>query len=178
MTTPKTRELFILRHAKSDWDSAAKSDFDRPLAKRGKKDAPAMGKWMKERKLIPDHIVSSPAERAKQTIQAITHELDFDKKNDKKNIHFDERVYLADLQMLLEVLAECPKKANKVMLVGHNPGLEQLLEYLVAGELPFSDSGKLITTGALAHVSMPYDWTKPLHHCGSLINLTRPKDIC
>ena len=65
------RELLILRHAKSAWDTNAPSDFERPLAKRGRRAAPRVGRWLEEQGLIPDHVVSSPAERAKQTVIAV-----------------------------------------------------------------------------------------------------------
>jgi phosphohistidine phosphatase len=172
MAKSRQRELFILRHAKSDWESEAETDFDRPLAKRGNKDAPAMGKWMKKQKLLPDHIVSSPAERAKQTIYAVTKELDIA----KKHVHFDKKIYMGNLEVLLKVLAECPQKAKTVMLVGHNPGLDELLQYLVR-DPPLTGSGKLITTACLARIALPDDWAHLPRHCGTLISITRPRDI-
>jgi phosphohistidine phosphatase len=172
VATPKQRELYILRHAKSDWDSSAQSDFERPLAKRGKKDAPAMGEWMAKQKIKIDYIASSPAERAKQTVYAVVKELDIA----KKEIHFNDKIYMASLESLLRVLGEIPKKANKVMLVGHNPGLDDLLQYLVK-DPPLTESGKLLTTACLARITLPQDWTQLQRHCGSLIDLTRPRDI-
>ena len=69
------RQLILLRHAKSSWDSGAKRDFDRPLNKRGLRNAPRMGRWLKEKGLVPDHIVSSPAKRAEFTVNAVIGEL-------------------------------------------------------------------------------------------------------
>jgi phosphohistidine phosphatase len=172
MAISKQRELYILRHAKSDWGSDAKSDFDRPLAKRGKKDAPSMGKWLAKQNLKIDFIVSSPAERAKQTIYAVVKELGIS----KKEIHYNEKIYMASLETLLQVLEESPKKAKKVMLVGHNPGLDDLLQYLVK-DPPLTESGKLLTTACLAQITLPEDWTQLQRHCGKLVNLTRPRDI-
>lgn len=172
MTTAKQRELYILRHAKSDWDSDAKSDFERPLAKRGKKEAPAMGKWMAKQKLKIDYITSSPAERAKQTIHAVVKELGIA----KKEIHFNEKIYLASLETLLKILGKTPDKAKNVMLVGHNPGLDDLLQHLVE-DAPLTESGKLMTTACLARINLPEDWTQLQRHCGNLISLTRPRDI-
>ena len=174
MTSSKQRELYILRHAKSDWLSGAESDFDRPLAKRGKKDAPAMGKWMNRHKVKIDYLISSPAERTRQTVHAIIKEINIS----KKDVHFDERVYLASVETLLQVLGECPGDAQKVMLVGHNPGLEDLLKHLVdESQLPLTASGKLLTTASLAHVSLPQDWSRLGLHCGKLISFTRPGDL-
>ena len=172
MATSHQRELYILRHAKSDWDSDANSDFERPLAKRGGKDAPAMGKWMAKQHLKIDYVTSSPAKRAKQTIYAVAEELGIG----KKEIDFNDKIYLASLETLLKVLGKTPKKANHVMLVGHNPGLDDLLQHLVKNA-PFTDSGKLMTTACLARISLPEDWSQLQRHCGTLISLTRPRDI-
>ena len=174
MAASKHRELYILRHAKSDWDSTAESDFERPLAKRGEKDAPAVGKWMHKQKLKADYIISSPARRAKQTIHAVSKELGVS----KQDIHFNEKIYMAGVETLLQILAECPKNTKKILLVGHNPGLDDLLQYLVAKQqLPFTQSGKLLTTATLARVGLTDDWSHLQRHCGDLISLTRPGDI-
>jgi phosphohistidine phosphatase len=98
------RQLYILRHAKSAWDTDAPADFDRPLAKRGQKDAPRIGKWMHTHGLKPDVVISSPALRAKQTAIAVCGKLKF--KQDA--IQFDERIYEASSRTLLQVLADIP----------------------------------------------------------------------
>ena len=121
-----------------------------------------------------DYLISSPAERTRQTVSAVVKELH----TPKKDIHFDERGYLASVEMLLKVLKDCPGDAKKIMLVGHNPGLEDLLKYLVEeSNLPVTASGKLLTTASLAHVSLPNDWKRLDSHCGSLISFTRPSDL-
>jgi len=168
-----SRELLILRHAKSDWASGAMSDFDRPLAERGRKDAPRLGKWMRDQGLNPAYVVSSPAVRATETAKAVVRSLEFQ----AKDIAFDERIYLAHLRTLLEVLASCPPDADPVMLVGHNPGLDELVEYLCEGELPLSDSGKLMTTCALARIELPDDWRKLPPGAGELLSLTRAREL-
>ena len=115
---------------------------------------------------------SSPAERAKQTVYAVVKELDIS----KKEIHFNDKIYMASLESLLRVLGEIPKKAHRVMLVGHNPGLDDLLQYLVK-DPPLTESGKLLTTACLARITLPQDWIQLQRHCGSLIDLTRPRDF-
>lgn len=173
MNQRKKYQLFILRHAKSDWGTSATTDFDRPLSKRGEIDAPNMGKWMHKNKLAPDITISSPAKRATQTVNAVINELDIP----KPAIHFDKRIYLASLDTLLKVISECPKNKTKLMIVGHNPGLEELLEYLAQGDLPYTQSGKLLTTANLACIELPDDWQQLEPHCSKLITLTRPKEI-
>lgn len=166
------RELFILRHAKSDWSDAAQSDFDRPLNRRGEKDARTMGEWMREHYLYPAIILASPALRARQTVVGIGRALEIP---DEK-IRFDERLYLAPLQTLLKILAGVPIEYNSVMLVGHNPGLDELVSYISADNVPLSDSGKLMTTAALAHFKLPAAWDE-LRESAQLVNMIRPREI-
>jgi phosphohistidine phosphatase len=171
--TQHSRHLLVLRHAKSDWNSGADSDFDRPLAKRGIKDAPLMGRWMKKHNIVPGYIVSSPALRAKQTIEAVAKELGIT----KDKIHFDDNIYAASLNTLLNILAACPKASKSILLVGHNPGLDDLVEYLCGNELGYTKSGKLMTTAALAQIAMPEHWDSLPRHCAGLIAITRPKEL-
>ena len=113
------RRLLVMRHAKSDWDSGPGSDFDRPLAKRGERDAPRMGRWLREQALIPDRVVSSPAVRARQTCLLVCEALAIK----KGQIHWEPEIYAAEVTTLLNVLARCPEKTQRLLLVGHNPGL-------------------------------------------------------
>ena len=167
------RELFILRHAKSDWDSGAPTDFERPLNKRGTKDAPLMGRWMKERGLLPDWIVASPAKRAEETVKAVVKALGFA----KKQIHWEQRVYEASVRDLSEVLAAVPKKAERVMLVGHNPGLEELVAYLAhRDELPDPPFG-FLKTATLVQLWMPEEWARLRPGCAQLVQIMTPKMV-
>ena len=168
-----SRELWLLRHAKSAWDAPAASDFDRPLAPRGAKDAPKMGRWLHAEGLRPQHIVSSPALRARQTIEAVAEALGLP----AAKIHFDERIYMASRDTLLQVLGDCPSKAKQVLLVGHNPGLDALLEYLCGRDLPYQADGKLMTTAALARIRLKNDWQQLDSGVGTLLQLKRPKSL-
>jgi phosphohistidine phosphatase len=167
------RELLILRHAKSDWDSVATGDFDRPLAKRGKSDAPKVGAWLYREGLVPDLVVSSPAERAKQTAAKVCKCLDIK----KKQIVWDPDIYEAEVPRLLSVLSRCPADAATVLLIGHNPGLEQLLMHLVGEDLEIPDDGKLLPTATVARLEMPDVWDSL--PCGSaqLVSITRPRNL-
>ena len=169
-----SRQLLILRHAKSAWDTDAPTDFERPLAKRGKKDAPRVGRWLRQQGLIPDYVVASPAERAKQTTNKVCRELGV-KKNQVK---WEPRIYEGDTQDLLKVLADCPQKAKTVMLVGHNPGLEFLVEYLCKEkDLPEPADGKLLPTAAVAHLRMPTNWKQLETAVAGLISITRSRSL-
>ncbi|MBF0097247.1 MAG: histidine phosphatase family protein [Magnetococcales bacterium] len=181
-----TRQLYILRHAKSAWDTDAASDFDRPLAKRGQKDVPLMGAWMKEEKLIPEYVVSSPAERAKQTVIGVCQVLDIK----EKKITWDRRIYGADTEELLEVLSELPSKCQSVLIVGHNPGLESLAAFLVgdlsqkATELnpngslnsEFGDYG-VVKTATLLHLEMELSWDALKQRCATLQQIKYPRAL-
>jgi phosphohistidine phosphatase len=167
------RELLIMRHAKSDWDSSARRDFDRPLAKRGKRDAPRVGAWLYREGLVPDLILSSPAERARATVIKVCKRLDIN----RQEIHWEERLYEAETTTLLDVLGQCPAQSSTVLLVGHNPGLESLLRYLTDNDFDPPEDGKLLPTAALARLEMPADWSRLARGCATLISLTRPKHL-
>ena len=166
------RQLFLLRHAKSDWSNNL-PDFDRPLAPRGIKNAGQMGRWMHRQRLHPDYIVASPARRAEQTITLVTEQLQID----RTQIHFDRAIYIAYISELFSLLGEIPATAQRVMLVGHNPSFDQLLEYLSDTENELSDSGKLMATCSLARLDMPDDWNKLRPGCATLIALDRVKNL-
>uniref|UniRef100_A0A1S7LEX3 Putative phosphohistidine phosphatase n=1 Tax=Magnetococcus massalia (strain MO-1) TaxID=451514 RepID=A0A1S7LEX3_MAGMO len=168
------RHLILMRHAKSAWDTDVPTDFERPLAKRGRRDAPRMGKWMSREVLLPDHVVSSPAERARETIVAVSKVLDFK----KRKINWDDRVYGASLEDLTAVLADVPHKSKQVLLVGHNPGLELLLSYLVGPVKRDSMYGfGMIKTATVVILQMPNDWDALRPGCASIKQIISPKDL-
>jgi phosphohistidine phosphatase len=142
-----THELLLLRHAKSDWSVEA-DDFSRPLNKRGRRAAKKIGRWLHEQNLTPDTILSSPAMRALSTAQRVCRQLNIN----ESAIIVDPRIYEADALTLLDILkTDCHE--HRVLLVGHNPGLEDLLLRLVPDSIPLSANGKCLSTAALAHLS-------------------------
>ncbi len=167
------RHLFLLRHAKSSWDSDVPSDFERPLAQRGLKDAFRIAAWMGSRGIVPDHIVSSPAVRAIQTVQQICVRLALP----EELVRRDEHLYLASLATLLQVLAGVPATAGFPLLVAHNPGLDELLLYLCGEGLPYTGSGKLMTTAALVRIELPDEWSRLPARCGKVIDFIRAKEL-
>ncbi len=138
--------LYILRHAKSDWSVASRSDFDRPINKRGRKNSKLLGQWMDEHEHYPDMIISSPAVRAKETAERITQQL---QACDKDAVHYDNNLYLADVDTLLEKITLYKYGVNSLLLIGHNPGLDQLVELLANGIALNRKEGKLMTTATL-----------------------------
>ncbi len=120
------KRLILIRHAKSSWDEPEQADYDRPLAKRGKNDAPQMGKRLKILGTKTDLIISSPAKRAIDTIRIVAEEIGYPKKRIKENREF----YEAGMNDLLDVLHRVDNVHNDVMLCGHNPGLTDLSNFL------------------------------------------------
>jgi len=159
------KKLLLLRHAKSSWKDTNVRDFDRPLNQRGLKAAPQVGKLMRKRKVEPDVVLSSPAERARQTA-----ELTLESAQSNLKIRFDERIYEASAGRLLEVVAQIEDSANVAMLVGHNPGMEELLE-LLTGEK------ERLPTAALSCIELNIEkWGKVREKTGKLEWLVTPKE--
>ena len=173
MDNKKRYELLVLRHAKSAWEAPSLQDYDRPLSDRGWLNAPLIGRWMRDCGLIPELILSSPALRAKQTALAVAAELSFD----EQTIDFKEHLYLADLSILLNTVRACDSAKTRILLVGHNPGLDALVEYLCKSKPPRTNHGKLMTTAALAHIALPMQWKNIAQASGELKNLIRPKEL-
>ena len=120
------KKLYIIRHAKSDWSNESLDDFDRPLNKRGKKNAPFMGKLLYKKEIVPDLIISSPAYRARETARIIAEKIGY-----HEEIMYNEYVYEATLRTILDVTVFIEDDYDDVFLVGHNPGLNMLAFYLV-----------------------------------------------
>lgn len=167
-----SRELLILRHGKSDW-SVDVDDFHRPLEDRGKRGAQRMAIWLQRQGLTPDYVISSPAERALVTAEKTCKAMGMSAEVIKQ----EKRAYEADLDDLLDILSDCPKKARRVMLVGHNPGLEQLLLYLAGTVVDLPEDAKLLPTATLARLVMPDSWKKLGSGCASLESITRPNTL-
>jgi len=167
------RELLVLRHGKSDWTSGAERDFDRPLAKRGRKASKRMGEWLRDSGLAPDHVVSSPAERARQTVERFCEAAGLD----ASAIEWAPAVYDAELVDLLSVLGNCPPAARRVLLVGHNPGLEELVRHLGGESVQIPADGKLVPTATIARLEMPDDWQRLPAGCARLAELTRARSL-
>jgi len=167
-----TRELMILRHGKSDWD-AGTDDFHRPLKDRGKRGAQRVGAWLRLQGLAPDYVISSPAERASVTAEKACKAMGMN----AAAIQRERAVYEASTGELLQVLADAPDSAQRVMLVGHNPGLEELLVYLARESIAYPADGKLLPTATLARLAMPDSWQGLHAGSGALLSITRPAEL-
>jgi phosphohistidine phosphatase len=159
------KTLLLLRHGKSDWREG-EADFDRRLAKRGRQSAVLMAQFLEEHDLLPDVIVSSPAVRALTTAEIIQEELD-----DIELIE-DERIYEASLEQLLEVVSGLSDEYATVLLVGHNPGFEELSDAL-SGR---SDS--VLKTCSMALLNTDADsWTASAEGSFALEEIIHPAEV-
>jgi phosphohistidine phosphatase len=166
-----TRELYLLRHGKSAQNSEME-DFDRPLKKRGELAAIRIGKWLKQEQLIPDYIVSSPAHRAIATAIGVYQAIG----GNELQIVQDKRLYMKGSKKIISLLAEIPVESSRVLLVGHNPDLEDLLGFLIGSQnLPLTD--KLLPTAAMARLTMPADWSQLSAKCATLLSITYAKTL-
>ena len=134
------KTLLLLRHAKSSWKDDSLDDHDRPLNARGKKEAPKMGQLLLEEHLLPDLILSSDAKRCRRTVEKVCEAAGY-----RGETILSSELYLANPATYLRALARLSEEVTRVMLVGHNPGMEELLETLIERYEP-------MTTAALAHV--------------------------
>jgi phosphohistidine phosphatase len=166
-----SRELWLLRHGKAErYDGS--EDYDRCLKKRGKRDAKRIGKWLKKRLMLPDAVISSPATRAIITAKIVCDVLSIE----RQNIQMEKRLYDEGLVRVKSVLADCPASFSRVLLVGHNPELEDLLIYL-ANPTHLLEVEKLLPTAALARLALPDDWTHLEKGCAELLSITSPKSL-
>lgn len=122
--------LYLVRHAKSSWDDSSLADRERPLNKRGYRDAPEMGRRLAARKVALDAIWSSPARRADETARLLAKALSFPR---KKISHFDD-LYDCTAEDLFRVLRNCPDKVDSLLVVGHNPAVTDFADQLISDQ--------------------------------------------
>ena len=161
------RELLLLRHGHAVPHGSVEPDFARPLDERGRSDTAWMARWAVEAGVVPDRVVASPARRARETAEGFCREAGLS----PDAVRWRDEIYDARVSSLLGVLAEeAPREFRRVMLVGHNPGFEQL-----AGLLAHGDPHRVrLATAAAARLRMPEDWTGLSPGDGELIEVVRP----
>jgi phosphohistidine phosphatase len=160
------KTLYLLRHAKSSWKDETLSDIERPLNGRGRKAAQTIGDFLKREKVIPDLVLSSSAVRARQTTDLLLKSAGF-----STDLRFDERIYEAGAQRLLEVVKQIEKSKKTVLLVGHNPGLEEFLQVLTG----VTDS---MPTGTLSKIDLgTSSWAAIGDKGGTLEWIVTPKQL-
>ncbi|MCP4424375.1 MAG: histidine phosphatase family protein [Chloroflexi bacterium] len=161
------KTLLILRHAKSSWSQPELTDYERPLNKRGQRDAPRMGQLLLAEDLVPDLIISSSAERALTTAETVAEACDY-----SRELRYTRNFYHAGPRAYIEALQKLDDAFQRVMVVGHNPGMEELLEVLTG-------LWERMPTAALAQLSLPISHWRELDEYveTELVNLWRPKEL-
>ena len=161
------KTLLLMRHAKSSWQDEGVSDHERPLNKRGERDAPRIGSLIAEQDLCPDLIICSTAVRARTTAQAVAHHC-----GHGNPIRLEADFYLAAPHTYIETFGLLPDAIDRVMAVGHNPGMAQLLWKLTGADKGFPTAG-------LAHIDLPIDAWQEFSEAtrGELVNYWRPREL-
>jgi phosphohistidine phosphatase len=161
------KTLLLLRHAKSSWKDSELDDHDRPLNKRGKNDAPKIGRLLRDENLLPDLIVASSAKRCRKTAEHVIHSSGY-----RGEARIYGELYEAGADKLRNFLANLDDSIHRVLLIAHNPGMEELLEPLVGAYTPLS-------TAALAHVDLKTDSWRDLNADarGDLIKVWQPREL-
>lgn len=163
------RHVFLLRHAQASNDPSVRSDRDRPLSDDGKADATRMGRWLRQQGIRPARVLSSPAARAGQTARLVCQELGLG----EDRIEWVDEVYEAPPAALVRMVQQTDEPGG-LLIVGHNPGMEGVVEAL-CGAVPPGPDGKLMTPGSLARLRAP-DGDEVAGRC-RLEGITRPTDI-
>jgi phosphohistidine phosphatase len=172
------KRLITFRHAKSGWDQPALRDFDRGLNEKGRRAAATMGRHMRQLGLRFDHVIASPAVRVVETLDAM-----FEGYGRRTTPSWDRRAYLASASTLLEIVHEAPDTAKILLLVGHNPGIEELVLRLLSDvgeeELRARETvGEKYPTASVAELSFAVDhWGDVREGSGHLVRFIRPRDL-
>ena len=166
--------IYLARHAKSSWKSDAITDFDRPLSNRGVSDAVGVGDALNRLGWKPEKVISSPAIRAKQTCKTLCEKLTIP----VGSVVWNKDIYAAYVITLLHILSVLPESTKSVMIIGHNPAMEDLLLHFCEDANSYRQKdGKLLTTGNVVKISITSDW-KDLTLCDAVLEkILRPKEL-
>jgi len=161
------KTLLLMRHAKSSWKQSGLTDRERPLNRRGKRDAPKMGRLLREQGLVPQYILSSTALRARLTAEAVAEASGCD-----GELLLLDGLYGAEPQDYVHALHLVPDGVDPVLVIGHNPGIEDLLEVL-------TDHRERLPTAAMVHLRLPIErWGDLTHHTeAEWVHTWRPREL-
>jgi phosphohistidine phosphatase len=173
MARDTTRQLMLLRHAKSDWPDVP--DRERPLAKRGRRDAPRVGRWLRDHGYLPDAVVCSPARRARQTWELVAPEV-----GGSPSVTFEPRAYDANALTLLYLARELSSPYRAALLIGHNPAMSELASTLAeprAEDGPECSREMRFPTAAVAVFEFTGRWPDLSPGHARLVDFTIPADL-
>lgn len=173
------KTLLLLRHAKSSWKDPMQGDFDRPLNKRGRRAAKTMGRYLREKKLIPDLILCSGSRRTVETLDFVVAKL---KTKSAPQISILDDLYLASAEEILGFIRKADSPIETILVIGHNPGTETLAQGLLDKASSNSNAVQQMAvkypTGSLAHLDAAIDtWAELSAGRAKLISFTRPRDL-
>jgi phosphohistidine phosphatase len=169
------KRLLLLRHAKSSWDDPSLADIDRPLAPRGRKAAPRMGRELVSRGWVPQFVLASPAARTRETWSLLAAELPA-----PPAATFPKALYMASPERLLAQLQKTPETITTVLLIGHNPGLQELAQRLASPDseaMALARLTNIVPTAALARFEFDGKWPGLGFGGARLTHCLRPKDL-
>jgi phosphohistidine phosphatase len=169
------KTLYLLRHAKSSWKDETIEDLDRPLNKRGRAAAKAIGEYLARQKIVPAQVLCSSARRTRETLEGVQKAL-----GDAVPARFEKGLYLADAAALLRRLRRLNDSFESVMLIGHNPGLERLALVLAAqhDDEPRRQLQSKFPTGSLAVIETDVDrWADLKPGCGRIVAFVQARDL-
>lgn len=168
------RTLTLLRHAKSDWSDRGQRDFDRSINPRGRRAALTMGTYLRREALGFDQVIASPAVRVRETLAAIEEGL-----GRSLGAAFEQKIYMASAAILLDVIAAVPLDTRSLLIIGHNPGLEDLALLLAAAEDPLRpDIFEKYPTATLAALELPASgWDSITEGSARIARFVRPRDL-
>jgi phosphohistidine phosphatase len=162
------KRLFLLRHAKSSWDEAGLADRDRPLAPRGRRATKLMARHLRDEKISPSLVLCSPAQRTRETLEEV---------GPSGEVQIEDELYGASETELLERLREVPDTTESVMLIGHNPAIQELAVGLAGAGDRRADVERKFPTGALATLTVPDHWRELAPGSAELVAFVTPKEL-
>jgi phosphohistidine phosphatase len=166
------KQLLLLRHAKSSWEDPGLPDHDRPLAPRGHRAAELMAEHLRRAGVAPALVLCSPARRTRETLELIASGI-----GEQVRVEFEGELYAASGQSLLERVRALDDEVESAMLIGHNPGLEQLALSLARGGEKVAQVERKYPTGALATLEFAGRWRELRPGSAKLVDFVRPKQL-
>ena len=166
------KRLYLLRHAKSSWDDPTLADDDRPLAPRGRRAAKVMAEHLGRKGIAPELVLCSPSRRTRQTLTRIAPGL-----GKNANVQIEPELYAASGPVLLEVLHEVPDGVDSVMLIGHNPGIQDLALNLASAGSPIPRLRNKFPTAALVTLELNGSWRELEPGSAELVSFVKPKEL-
>ncbi|MGH2984621.1 MAG: SixA phosphatase family protein [Solirubrobacterales bacterium] len=166
------KRLYLLRHAKSSWDDPTLADHDRPLAPRGRRAARVIAEHLRRKGVAPELVLCSPSRRTRQTLRRIAPGL-----GENADVRIESELYAASAADLIEVLQEVPDEVKAVMLIGHNPGIQDLAVSLARGGSEIARVRSKFPTAALATLELNGSWRELSPGSAELVSLVKPKEL-